>query len=146
MSVQTRLIAMRFWPTVLTTSASESSVLVLLTGMSLTVPVIVPPGSPFARSAAEGPLIALISAVVIGFGGAAGEEAAAGEGAWASTNEVGNSHTLVKRTSTSIVSRWRARLIRISIVSFLSGFPDGILQMSAIKDRECADRGDNEAR
>jgi hypothetical protein len=43
-------------------------------------------------------------------------------------------------------SRRRARLIRISIVSFLSGFPDGILQMSAIKDRECADRGDNEAR
>src|SRR5712692_7070893 len=121
MSVQTRLIAMRFWPTVLTTSSSVSPALVLVTGMSLTVPVITPPGSPFARSAADGPLMALISAVVIGFGGAAGDEAAAGEGAWASASDVGNSHVgnshaLAKSKATSMVSRRRARLIRISIL------------------------------
>src|SRR5260370_21966296 len=81
-SVQTRLIAIRFWPTVLTTSARVSPALVSVTGMSLTVPVIVPPGSPFAWSVGDGPLMALISAVVIGFEGAAGEAAAAGEGRW----------------------------------------------------------------
>src|SRR5713101_787422 len=118
MSVQTRLIAMRFWPTVLTTSSSVSPVFVLVTGMSLTVPVIVPTGSPFARSAADGPLMALISAVVIGFGAAAGEEAAAGEGAWASVSAVGKSHALAERKATSMVSRRRARLIRISIFRF----------------------------
>src|SRR5260370_8342545 len=104
--------------------------------MSLTVPVRVPPGSPFARSAADGPLIALISAVVIGFDGAAGEAAAAGEGVWASTSDAGNSHTLVKMISTIIVSRWRARLIPISIVSFLSRFPNVILHICPIQHLE----------
>src|SRR5215469_13676970 len=74
MRVQTRLIAMRFWLTVLTTSASVRPTLVSVTGISLTVPVIVPPGSPLAWSAAEAPLILLMSAVVIGLGGGAGDD------------------------------------------------------------------------
>jgi hypothetical protein len=87
----------------------------------------------------------LISAVVIGFGGAAGEAAAAGEGACASTSDVGNSHALAKSKPTSMVSLRRARVIRISILSFPLGFPDSILEMRAIDDGEGANSGDNEA-
>src|SRR5437899_2417591 len=90
-SVQTRLIAIRFWPTVLTTSASARPFLVSLTGMSLTVPVMVPPGSPFPWSAEDGPLIFLMSAVVMGLAGTAGDEAAGGPGDCARAKEVGSS-------------------------------------------------------
>ena len=48
-SVQTKLTAILFWPTWLATSPNVRPVLALATGTSLTVPVIVPPGSPLAR-------------------------------------------------------------------------------------------------
>src|ERR1700746_1709512 len=135
-NVQTILIAIRFWPTVLTTSVSGRPALLSLTGMSLTVPVIVPPGSPFAWSAADGPLIFLISAVVIGLGGAEEDDAATGEGACARASELGNSHAPASSTATSRVSWWRARLIRLNMSNSPSSFPDGLFEVSAVDDRQ----------
>src|SRR5438552_8394258 len=95
-SVHTKLMAIWFCPTRFTTSATVKPFLASLTGMSLTVPVIVPAGSPLARSAATGPLMPLMSTSVIATGAAAGAAAggsaaagggvaagAAGGGGWA---------------------------------------------------------------
>src|SRR5258708_26914933 len=105
-------MAIRFWPTVLTTSARLSPALVSLTGMSPTVPVIVPPGSPFAWSAGEGPLMPLMSPVVTGTdGGGAGEAAADGEAAWtgalAKTNVLGKNPAKARNKTNTFISLMR---------------------------------------
>src|SRR5215472_764821 len=105
---------MRFWPIMLTTSASVSPPFESLTITSFTVPVIVPPGSPFARSAADGPLILLMSVLVIGTGGGAGDAAADGAAAGdacANAIVVGVSHPTISAAPTMAVTRCRARLI-----------------------------------
>ena len=93
-SVQTKLIAITFWPTIETTSASVSPAFASPIGMSAAVPVIVPAGSPFALSSADGVGTPLMSASVIIFGpaaaaaaGAAAAGSGAGAGAWANTGE-----------------------------------------------------------
>jgi hypothetical protein len=78
--------------------------------------------------------------VVMGLGGAAGEEEAAGAGDCARASEVGNSHAPASSTATSNVSLWRARLILISMFNFPSGFPDCVFEVSAVDDRERTDR------
>src|SRR5215467_6898692 len=97
---------MRFWPIMFTTSASVSPAFESLTITSFTVPVIVPPGSPFVCSALEGPLSALMSALVIGTGGGAGDAAAEGAAAgdaWANAKVVGASHAAVINAASSAV-------------------------------------------
>src|SRR5216117_2988296 len=90
--VQTKLVAMRFWPTALTTSAIVSPFFGSPTGMSAAVPVTVPAGSPAAFSSGLGVGTSLISASVIGTAAAAGRGGAAAgaagvwvAGAWAWT-------------------------------------------------------------
>src|SRR5258706_7897261 len=82
-SVQTKLVATRFWPTIVTTSATVKPALASAIGMSAAVPVIVPAGSPLAFSSAEGLDTPLMSASVSILGSAAGTGAAAGAGVWA---------------------------------------------------------------
>src|SRR5438046_2278620 len=79
-SVQTKLIATVFWPTVLTTSSIVSPFFASLTGMSPTVPVIVPLGSPLALSSGLGAAMFLRSASVIGLAAGAGAAAGAAAG------------------------------------------------------------------
>src|SRR5579863_9818956 len=79
-------MAIRFWPTMLTRSASVRPFLESLTTMSFTVPVSVPPGSPLARSSGLGPATAFKSASVIGTGGGV---FAAGAGAGAAATCTG---------------------------------------------------------
>src|SRR5436190_16770293 len=80
-SVQTKLVAIRFWPTALTTSVIVRPFFMSLTGMSEALPVIVPPGSPAAFSSGLGVGVLLISASVIIIGAAAaGVACAAGAG------------------------------------------------------------------
>jgi hypothetical protein len=71
----------------------------------------------------------------MGFGGGAGD--------WASANEAGSIHDMPRVKTTSIVSWWRARLIRINIFRFPSGFPDGVSEVSAVDNRQCADSSDH---
>src|SRR5262245_5027583 len=73
-SVQTKLVAMRFWPTALTTSWTVRPFLGSLTGMSAAVPVSVPAGSPAAFSSGFGVGVSLTSLSVMGMA----DEAAAG--------------------------------------------------------------------
>src|SRR4051812_50153233 len=72
--VQTKLIATLFCPTWLPTSPSVTPAFASVTVTSAMLPVRVPPGSPFARSAAVGALAAasLSSAVAGGAAGAGG--------------------------------------------------------------------------
>src|SRR5690242_6240786 len=77
-SVQMKLAAILFRPTWLATSPSVNPVLLSDTGTSLIVPVLVPPGSPFAKSAVVGAFDAAVanSAVVAEEAGADGGAAA----------------------------------------------------------------------
>src|SRR5215471_179391 len=109
----------------LATSANVRPAFESLTITSFTVPVIVPPGSPLARSAAAGPLRPLISALVIGTGGGAGEAAAEGAAAGeacANTIVVGNSHPAITSADSMTFRRRRARLMRINIIGVLLPF------------------------
>src|SRR5258708_37501571 len=56
--VQTKLIATLFWPIWFPASASVGPAFASATGTSAMVPVMAPPGSPFARSAGGGALAA----------------------------------------------------------------------------------------
>src|SRR6266850_6021806 len=88
-SVQTKLTAILFCPTWLATSGSVTPAFESAAGTSLMVPVRVPPGSPFARSAVAGALPAAsfnsasAGEVATALGAAAGVAAAVW--AWAST-------------------------------------------------------------
>ena len=76
-SVQMKLAAILFCPTWLATSGRVTPFVESAAGTSLIVPVIVPPGSPFARSATAGALaVAAASSASAAEGGGA---AAAGE-------------------------------------------------------------------
>src|SRR5207244_3425095 len=79
-SVQTKLVAIRFWPTALTTSWIVSPFFMSATGISAAVPVSVPPGSPAAFSSGFGVGVFLMSVSVIGPAGvvAAGDAFVAG--------------------------------------------------------------------
>src|ERR1700685_607376 len=57
-SVQIKLAAILFWPTWLATSGSVTPFVESAAGTSLMVPVMVPPGSPLAKSAVVGALAA----------------------------------------------------------------------------------------
>src|SRR2546423_12525773 len=87
--VQTKLIAILFWPTWLARSPIVIPFLVSATVMSLAVPVSEPSGSPLARASAEGTGALARSASVMGFGAgvagaaAAGAPAGVAAGAWA---------------------------------------------------------------
>ena len=77
--VQTKLMATLFWPIWLPASARVTPALASLTVTSAMVPVMIPPGSPFSRSAAAGALAAASrSSAVAGAAGGAGGAAAAG--------------------------------------------------------------------
>src|SRR5437867_12512297 len=85
-SVQTKFVAIRFWPTAFTTSAIVKPFFASLTGISAAVPVIVPAGSPAALSSGFGTGILFTSESVIETtptGAAAGAAGGAGGGGWA---------------------------------------------------------------
>ena len=87
-SVQMKLAAILFWPTWLATSGSVTPFLESAAGTSLIVPVMVPPGSPLARSAVVGALAvaaASWASAAEGGGVAAAAGAAAGACAWTTT-------------------------------------------------------------
>src|SRR5262245_22211078 len=65
MSVHTKLVATRFWPSIVTTSPTISPFLGSAIGMSAAVPVMVPAGSPAAFSSGLGVATSLMSAEVI---------------------------------------------------------------------------------
>src|SRR5258708_27493819 len=76
--VQTKLIAMRFWPAWFTVSASVTPLVASAGTTSLIVPVLVPPGSPLAKSSAAGICAALASSGTLIAGAAGGGAAVAG--------------------------------------------------------------------
>ena len=82
--VQMKLAAILFCPTWLATSGSVTPALESAAGTSLMVPVIVPPGSPFAKSAVVGALpaasLSSASAAVMAGAGAAAAAAAGAAG------------------------------------------------------------------
>src|SRR5271167_53086 len=81
-SVQIKLAAILFWPTWLATSGSVTPFVESAAGTSLIVPVMVPPGSPLAKSAVVGALAAAApNSAVAAEGAAAGGGVAAGAGA-----------------------------------------------------------------
>src|SRR5262249_26430193 len=82
-SVQTKFVAIRLWPTALTTSSSVSPFFMSATGMSAAVPVMVPAASPAAFSSGFGVGTFLMSASVIGVAAVAAGGATAGAG-WVS--------------------------------------------------------------
>src|SRR5271156_3577637 len=81
-SVQIKLAAILFWPTWLATSGSVTPFVESAAGTSLIVPVMVPPGSPLARSAVAGAFAAAAasSALAADGGGTAAAGAAAAAG------------------------------------------------------------------
>src|SRR5260370_22629892 len=81
MIVQTKLMAILFWPTWLAKSTTVNPFLGSVTVISLALPVSEPSGSPLARASADGAGMFARSASVIGFGasgGVAGVVAAGG--------------------------------------------------------------------
>src|SRR5882724_1452286 len=83
-SVQVKLMATLFCPARLATSGRVTPTFESDGGTSLIVPVRVPPGSPFCRSAAAGalPAASLSSADAADGGGGVAAGAAAGAAAW----------------------------------------------------------------
>src|SRR5438552_3171210 len=114
--VQTKLIAIRFCPSMLIMSDNVKPFLLSETTISLAVPVSAPPGSPFARSSFDGPATAAIAASVIATGAAVG--AAAGEAAAAGcANEtaVGIATETIQRAASPIENFRRSLVILVSI-------------------------------
>src|SRR5216683_4791348 len=115
-NVHTKLIAIRFWPIMLTVSASVRPFLLSETTISLTVPVSVPPGSPLAKSSFEGPVIAAKAASVIGTGAAVGFAAGeAAAGACANETAVGIANPASQIAAIAIEKFRRTLVILVSI-------------------------------
>src|SRR5262245_44678618 len=119
-SVQMKFDAMRFWPTALTRSSSVSPFFMSLTGMSLTVPVMTPAGSPLARSSAFGADTFFKSAVVIAVAAGSAAGAVTGVGALATPSPVNEART-------------KARMCFV-IVSSPSALPDSVFLVSGVDD------------
>src|SRR5438105_10158370 len=130
-SVQMKFDAMTFCPTVFTRSATVSPFFASPTGMSLTVPVMVPAGSPFTLSSAEGPLTLLMSASVMGTGagaaaaGAAGGAAGSGAGAGACA-----------RATPAASSHDAANAMRIRLIISPLPLPQGVLLVGGVDESE----------
>src|SRR5205809_3855643 len=126
--VHTKLTAIWFWPTMLTKSGSVNPTLGSPTTMSLTVPVMVPPGSPFARCSAFGPAIAFRSTSVIATGAAAAGAAAAGcagagAGAWARAAPAPSRDAVIVNVSSVV----------FIVLSPPSPLPHGLLLISLVE-------------
>src|SRR5882757_8720575 len=103
--VHTKLMATRFCPTWLTASASVTPFVASAGTTSLTVPVLVPPGSPLARSSVEGGCAAFtFNGTSIAGPGAGGGAAAAGAAVCA---QAGSPHNT---SSIATADKYRFRL------------------------------------
>src|SRR5207237_5436678 len=91
------------------------------TGMSLTVPVMVPAGSPFTLSSAEGPLTLLMSASVMGTGAGAAAAGAAG---------------VCPRARPAASSHVAANAMRIRLIISPLPLPQGVLLVGGVDESE----------
>src|SRR5712691_8045197 len=147
--VQTKLMAIVFWPIWFTTSASVRPFFMSPTGMSATLPVIVPPGSPFALSSAFGPDNPLMSASVImagadaatggaAAGGAAGWACVAGAWAWAVPDSP--KHQVRAKASNTFFMCVSSKQVGVRLL-----LPDRILHIGLVQNTHDADQTDHDA-
>src|SRR5882672_6989959 len=144
-SVQTKLIAIWCWPTRFTTSVTVRPFFASATGMSATVPVMVPAGSPFALSSALGASIALRSASVMAVGadaaaaaGAAGWACVAGAWAWAVPHSP--KHQVIAKASNTFFMCVSSNRFGWELL-----LPDRVLQVRLVRDTHDADQTDYDA-
>src|SRR6516162_2002687 len=138
-SVHTKLIAIWFWPIWLTASPTVRPFFMSPTGMSPTLPVMVPAGSPFALSAAAGAARFLMSASVIATGAGAGA-AAAGAAAGACANAA-----LASARVDAIDRASRVRCMSRVFMGIPLLPPDGVLLIRRVDDTDDADEAHHDA-